>query len=65
MVTTVKTSISAASLPAYLTEIAEMFSDKIIYLLGVKCEKEKTELPNNVALPENLKEFKLLLNSIN
>jgi DNA-binding transcriptional MerR regulator len=64
MVTTVKTSISAISLPAYLTEIADMFPDKTIYLLGAKCQKKASELPSNIALPDSLKEFKQLLNTL-
>jgi DNA-binding transcriptional MerR regulator len=58
MVTTVKTSITSLSLPAYLTSLAEKFSDKTIYLLGARSLVDEADYPSNIILPENLQEFK-------
>jgi DNA-binding transcriptional MerR regulator len=61
MVTTVKTSITSLTLPAYLTSLAEKFADKTIYLLGAKSMVDEADYPNNIILPENLQDFKAAL----
>lgn len=64
MVTTFKTSITSQNLPAYLSSIAEKFSNKTIYLLGRQPLGEGFDLPNNIEMPENLQQFKEILASL-
>ena len=64
IVTTVKSSIASHDIASYLTEIAGRFNDKKIYLLGTKCTRDKSELPSNIVLPENLADFKQQLTEV-